>query len=117
VEGRGAHAVDTERAQSRAELAGSLVGERHRHDLSGLEGAARDLPRDPTRDRRRLPRPRPGEDAYRTARSRNGSALLGVQPSEDSVGFQVAEASDATGRARSRKGQVFVSTRGSISST
>jgi hypothetical protein len=79
VEGRGAHAVGTECAQPRAELARRLVGERHRHDLPGRERTARHLPRDPARDRRRLPGPCAGEDAQRPARRLHGSALLGVQ--------------------------------------
>jgi hypothetical protein len=75
-----------------------LVGERHRHDLLRREGAARDLPRDPARDRRRLPRAGAGEDAQRTARRLGGGALLGVQACEDRLGVQGAEASAATGR-------------------
>jgi hypothetical protein len=98
VERRGAHALDPECAQPRAQLARRLVGERHREDVLRREGAARDLPGDPARDRRRLARPRPREDAQRPARALDGSALLGVQPYEDRLGVQGEEASAATGR-------------------
>ena len=90
VEGRGAHAVGAERTQPRAELARRLVGERHRDDLLRREGAARDLPRDPARDRRRLAGPGAGEDAQRPARRLHSGALLGVQPFEDPLRVQVA---------------------------
>ncbi len=103
VEGRGAHAVGAERAQPRAELARRLVGERHRHDLLRREGPARHLPRDPARDRGRLAGSRAGEDAQRPARRFHGSALLGVQPFEDPLRVQVAEASGAVGRGPSPK--------------
>ena len=63
-----------------------------------------------------FPVPAPARMHKRTARRLHGSALLGVQPCEDPFRVQVAEASDGTGRGPSRKRQVFVSTRGSISS-
>ena len=108
VERRGAHAIHTERTQPRAEPACGLVGERHRHDVLGREGAAGDLPGDPARDGRRLPRPRPRKDAQRPARRLHGGALFGVQPGEDPLGVQGAEASAGTGRLPSRKDQSCV---------
>jgi hypothetical protein len=117
VEGRRAHALDAERTQPRAQLARRLLGECHRQDVLRRECAARDLPGDATRDRRRLARAGPGQDAQWSARALHGGALLRVQAVEDLLGVQVAEANDGIGRAPSRKGQRFVSTRGSISST
>ena len=90
VEGRGAHAVRAERTQPRPELARRLVGERERDDLLRREGAARDLPRDPARDRRRLAGPGAGEDAQRPARCLHSGALFGVQAFEDPLRVQVA---------------------------
>src|SRR4029079_13853682 len=53
--------------------------------LARPEGAPRDLPGDPAGDRRRLARPRAGEDADRSARRLDGGALLVVQALEDPV--------------------------------
>jgi len=82
VERAGTHAPDAERRQPRAQLARSLVGERHRHDLRRLEGAGCNLLRDAPRDRRRLPGAGPGEDADRAAHRLGGAPLLGVQAVE-----------------------------------
>ena len=82
VEGSGAHATDPERLEARAQLARSLVGERHRHDLRRLEGAGRDLLRDPPRDRRRLAGTGAGEDANGAAHRLGGAPLLGIQAVE-----------------------------------
>jgi hypothetical protein len=84
--------------QASTQLAGGLVGERDGDDLLCRERAARDLPRDPARDRRRLPRAGAGEDAERSARRLGGCALLGVQSCEDPLGVQGEDASAATGR-------------------
>jgi hypothetical protein len=107
VERRGADTLDAERTQPRAQLACRLVGERDSQDVPRRERAARDLPGDPARDRRRLPRPRAGENAQRPARTLDGGALLGVQPLEDLLGVQGAEASGATGRGPSRERHSF----------
>ena len=64
----------------------------------GRKRAARHLPRDPPRDRRRLPGARAGEDADRTARRLGGGSLLRVQPGEDPLGVHrgtVREAASA----------------------
>jgi hypothetical protein len=98
VEGRGADPVDAERTQPGTQLASRLVREGDRQDVLGGKRAARDLPGDPARDRRRLARPCAGEDAQRPARALDGSALLGIQPFEDRLGSQGAEANGATGR-------------------
>ena len=76
-------ALHAERLQARLQLARGLLGEGHRHDLVGRECTRRDLLRDPARDRRRLARTGPREDADRAANRLGGPALLGVQTVEN----------------------------------
>jgi hypothetical protein len=56
----------------------SLGRKRDRKDVLGFELAAGNLVRDPARDRRRLPRPRPGKDHHRPSCRGNRSRLLRV---------------------------------------
>src|SRR5205085_2636545 len=79
-------AVHAERTETCAHLARRLVRERDGEDLTGVERAGRDLVRDATRDRRRLPRPRSREDANRTANGLDHACLLAIQPREDPFG-------------------------------
>src|SRR4051812_26602209 len=83
MERRCADARDTELFESIAHLARGLVRERHSEDLARRERAARDLMRDPARDRRGLARAGAREDADRSADGLHGAPLLGVQPVED----------------------------------
>ena len=62
---------------------GGLVGEGDGEDLAGPKRARGDLPGDPARDRRRLARAGPREDANRPAHSLGGAALLGIQTREN----------------------------------
>ncbi len=82
VKRAGSHALHPERPEPRAQLASGLVGEGHRHDLRRLERTGGDLLRDAPRDRRRLPRACPGEDADRAPHGLGGAPLLGVQAVE-----------------------------------
>jgi hypothetical protein len=75
-------AVGAERLEAGAHLGRRLVGEGHRQNPLGREGAAGHLPGDPARDRRRLTRARAGKDADRSARLQDGALLLGVEPVE-----------------------------------
>ena len=88
VKRRRTHALDAEGREPRPELAGRLVREGDGDDVRRGERAARDLPRDPPRDRRRLPRPRSREDADGAVRRLDGGALLVVQAREDRLGVQ-----------------------------
>ena len=83
MERRRAHALDPERAQARAHLAGRLVRERDCENLVGPEDTGRDLIRDPPRDRRRLAGARAREDADRAAHGLGRTPLLGIQALED----------------------------------
>ena len=72
--------------EPRPQLAGRLVGERDRDDVRRRERAARHLPGDSPRDRRRLAGARAREDADRPVRRLDGGALLVVQSGEDLLG-------------------------------
>ncbi len=89
VERRRAHALDAERREPRraARPAALSVNVTATSSAAG-ERPARDLPRDPPGDRRRLAGAGAGEDADRPARRLDGGALLRVQPGEDPLGVQ-----------------------------
>jgi hypothetical protein len=79
VEGRAADSWNAELLEPPAHLAGGLVREGHGEDLVSPKSPALDLVRDPVRDRRRLPRARPREDADRPAHRLDGTPLLRIQ--------------------------------------
>ena len=97
-----ARTPSTPSAASRARSSpGRLVGERDRDDVRRRERAARDLPGDPPRDRRRLAGARAREDADRPVRRLDGGTLLVVQIRRRSARHpRIAHRTRAVGRLR-----------------
>ena len=77
------HALDAEPLEPGAHLGRGLVSERDGEDLVRPNRSRGDLPGDPPRDRRRLPRPSAREDAHWAAHSLGRPPLLGVEPAKD----------------------------------
>src|SRR5262249_58719797 len=76
-----------------------LAGERTRQDLARAARARGALPRDPPRDRGRLPRAGAREDADRPAHSLGRPPLLGIQPVEDFHRARLASGADGSSSA------------------
>ncbi len=83
VERAGADAAGTERLEAGAQLTGRLVGERHCHQARRRERSRGDLIGESPRDRRRLPRAGPRQNADGAAHRLCCAALLGVQALEN----------------------------------